>query len=63
MTFLIHAGKNGKKKLQSHDLSSVQKYVNQLAPKVPGIASNRTETKDEALYGTLLSATKGGLNL
>lgn len=52
-----------KKKLQSHDLASVQKYVNQLAPKVPEIASNRTETKDEALYGTLLSATKGGLNL
>jgi len=47
-----------KKKPQSHDLSSVQKYVNQLAPKVPEIASNRTETKDEALYGTLLSATK-----
>ena len=31
-----------------------------LAPKVPEIASNRTETLDEALYGTLLSVSKKG---
>ena len=29
--------------------------LKRLAPKVPEIASNRTETLDEALYGTLLS--------
>jgi len=36
---------------------SKQKYIDRLAPKVPEIVSNRTETLDEALYGTLLSVS------
>ena len=34
-----------------------------MAPKVPEIAENRTETLNEALYGTLLSVSKRELNL
>ena len=34
-----------------------------MAPKVPEIAENRTETLNEALYGTLLSVSKKELNL